>query len=109
MRVVATDHKQTSNLTSWLFVFLSNEFFTFVNDKTIIFFDLLLFRKFTFLFHPRHPLYILVPGKRLVFYFDCVMYTFTYIYIYIHIYIYIYIYKCKCQFIPSEAANEDSL
>ena len=43
--------KQANNLTSLIICFLSNWYFFFVYIKTIIFFYLFLFKKFTFLFY----------------------------------------------------------
>ena len=77
MKVISTDHKEPNNLTSlifkkWIYIFL------FVHVKINIVFDLFLIRKFFYFTNTRHPLYILVPGERLVFIiFDSVMYTYT--------------------------------
>ena len=50
--LLSSHHKQANNL---IIIFLSNRFFTFFNVKTIIFFDLLLFRKFTFFILSQAP------------------------------------------------------
>ena len=61
MKVQSTYPKQANNLTSLITCFLSNRnFFSLCYVKTIIIFDLFLFRKFTFfLINPSHSLYIL--------------------------------------------------
>ena len=54
-------------------------FLLFFNVKTIKIFDLFSFSKITFIIFLTLPSDILVPGERLIFYFDCVMCTYIYI------------------------------
>ena len=105
MKFVSTDHKQANNLASLITCFLSNGYFiSSAYGKTIIIFDLFLFREFLFLF-------LLIPGtilmldERLVFLFWlCNVYTYLYKKRFPHYSKYnIYIYVRR----PNKPANTD--